>query len=389
MDFTELTALLDQMPVFNIPACDCVVTHHGRQVYRHTVGLRDLDTKEPLTGKDTYFLYSATKVSTCTGVMLLLERGALRLEDPVSRYLPAFADMQVREKDGTLRPAAGPVTIRHLLTMTAGLTYDTQTEPIRKKLAETGGRGGTVEMMEAIAASPLIFDPGAHFNYSLCHDVLGAVIEVVSGVSFGTFLERELFGPLGMTDTTFHPNADQRARLVWQYTNYDHRTGSYEKREDTNRFVLGTAYESGGAGLVSTVDDYIRLGTMMALGGVTPEGKRILRQETLDLMRADSLAGDAWEDFRRMGKLGYSYGLGVRTMIDPHHEREPKSPNPYKRLDPAESPVGEYGWDGAAGAFLVIDPVNEISLWYLQHEFGAPWHHPAIRDAAYRGLLKR
>ena len=386
MEFWELTALLDQMDVFDIPACDCIVTRHGATVYRHGAGVRDVDTGEPLRGNDLYRLYSASKVSTCTAIMLLMERGRLSLEDPVSRYLPAFARMQVREADGTVRPAAGPITIRHLLTMTAGLTYDLKTEPILKTVEETGGRAPTLAVMDAIAASPLIFDPGAHFNYSLCHDVLGGVIEVVSGMRFGEFLARELFEPLGMTDTTFHPTGEQLSRMAGLYTNYDHRTRRYESCQKDNLYVLGSEYESGGAGLVSTIEDYVKLGTMMALGGVTPEGKRILKRETLDLMRQDALTGDAWNDFQNMGKRGYSYGLGVRTRIDAARMNEPAPENQYKRLDPIQSPVGEYGWDGAAGAFLLIDPVNEVCLWYLQHEFGAPWHHYAIRDAAYRGL---
>ncbi len=375
MNFFELTALLDSMPAFDIPAADCIVTLHGKQVYRHTVGYADTDAKRPITGDTTYRLYSASKVSTCLGALLLVERGLLGLDDPVAKYLPEFGEVTVQQPDGTVRPAKTQMTIRNLFSMTGGLDYDLGTPWILEAQAATGGKGPTREMMNAIAKKPLSFDPGAMFQYSLCHDVLGAVIEVVSGMPFGAFLRENIFDPLGMKDTTFYPTAEQLDRMAWQYYGYDHRTGRYQRRGKENPYILGDEYESGGAGLVSTANDYIRLGTMMCLGGVSPEGVRICKPETLALMRSDQMNEATYPGvFERLRLEGYSYGLGVRTKV--------------KDSKYGLAPIGEFGWDGAMGAYLAIDPVNALSIFYVQHESGAPWHHEAIRDAVYRGLKR-
>jgi len=375
MDFFELTALLEHLPVFDLPAVDCAVTLEGRPVYRHTVGYADVDAKTPLTEENTYRLYSASKVSTCLGALLLVERGMMELDDPVAKYLPEFGSVAVREEDGTVRPAKTVMTLRHLFSMTGGLDYDLETEEIRAAVEATGGRAPTREMMKAIAKKPLSFDPGTKYQYSLCHDVLGAVIEVVSGMRFGAFLEENIFAPLGMKDTTFHPTEAQLQRMAWQYYNYDHRTNTYDDRSKDNRFIFGTEYESGGAGLVSTVNDYIRLGTMMCLGGISPEGVRICKPETLELMRTDQMDENTFPGvFDKLTWQGYSYGLGVRTRV--------------REMGKCLAPVGEFGWDGAMGAYLVIDPVNHLSIFYAQHESGHPWHHEAIRDAVYRSLKR-
>ncbi|MBE7000970.1 MAG: beta-lactamase family protein [Ruminococcaceae bacterium] len=375
MDFTELKALIDRMPSYDIPAADCIVIHKGQTVFRHMTGYADIEAGEKLTEKHLYNLYSASKVATCATALTLLDKGCYKLDDPVYAYLPEFREMWVK-KEGSdeLVMAKIPVTIRQLFTMTAGLTYDLDTPYIRAVRAEKGDSATTRDYVGAIAKNPLIFEPGTHYNYSLCHDVLGALIEVWSGKTFGKCMKEALFDPIGMTETGFARTDAVMSRVAYQYAGYQHADGSWDRKYKDNPFVFGPLYESGGAGLISSVNDYALFVDAMTHHGKTRTGEQILKPETVDLMRKDQLSPACRADFdTKINRPGYSYGLGVRTLVD-----ATKSPSAF----------GEFGWDGAAGAYLIIDPENEVSVMYAQHEFGAPWHHTEIRDAVYAGLRK-
>ena len=375
MPFEELTRLLDSMPSCDIPAVDCLVYHRGRPVYRHMAGFADLEAGLPVTENTLFNLYSASKVATCTAALTLFDKGLYGLDDPVGEYLPAYRDLQVKlPGSDAVRKAALPLTVRHLFTMSGGLDYDLNTPAIRRVQKEKGENATTRDLVDAIAETPLGFEPGTRYRYSLCHDVLGGLIEVWSGKSFGAYLKEAVLDPVGMKDTGFFRTPDVFERLAWQYRNYDHRTGRFEEKDKDCVYKLAEKYESGGAGLYSSVEDYARFMNVLCHRGVTPEGERILKEETVDLMRSDQLDPVRRADFAAsigVGQMGYSYGLGVRTLIRPE-----MSPSAFR----------EFGWDGAAGAFALADPENEVAIFYAQHEFGAPWHHMEIRDAAYRGL---
>lgn len=374
MDFTELKALIDKMPSYDIPAADCLVIYQGQEVFRRIIGYADIEAGERLTENHLYNLYSASKVATCATALTLLDKGLYKLDDPVSEYLPEFKEMWVKEADDDLTMTKNPITIRQLFTMTAGLTYDLDTPYIRAVRAEKGDRATTRDYVGAIAKSPLLFEPGTHYNYSLCHDVLGALVEVWSGKSFGKYMKEALFGPIGMTETGFSRTDAVMSRIAYQYAGYQHADGSWDRKYKDNPFVFGPLYESGGAGLISSVNDYAKFVDTMTHHGKTRTGEQILKPETVDLMRKDQLSPACRADFDiKINRPGYSYGLGVRTLVD-----SAKSPSAF----------GEFGWDGAAGAYLIIDQENEVSVMYAQHEFGAPWHHTEIRDAVYAGLRK-
>ena len=189
MDFTRLTAYLDYLNHLNVPGCDLAVYREHEEIYRHQAGWRDVGRTAPVRGDEAYFLYSATKVFTTCAAMQLIERGLLHLDDPVSRYLPAYADMRVREGDA-LRPARREMTIRHIMSMQSGMTYDLATPEIKKALEETGGLADTRRLVDAKALDPLNSDPVEDFLYSASHDVLAAVIEVISGQRFSEYLAR-------------------------------------------------------------------------------------------------------------------------------------------------------------------------------------------------------
>lgn len=372
-DFSKLTEFLDSLSRrFGIPGCDCAVTVAGKQVYRRRAGFRDEEARTAMAGDETWWIYSATKLFTCTAALQLIERGRLGLEDPVSRYLPEFAALTVRDGE-TVRPARTVLTIRHLMTMTGGLDYDLT----RPALVKAAGAGGTTrEVVAALAEDPWCFDPGDHFLYSLCHDVLGAVIEVVSGRSLEDYMKENIFDPLGMEDTTFRPTDRQLSRMAKQYQHLDIE-GRHQPIGQQNKFRLTPCYDSGGAGLCSTVDDYIRLATALALGGVSPEGVRILSRESVELLKTPQLNAVQRKDFvdRSPASKWYSYGLGVRVLVE-----EPESP----------VPLGEFGWDGAAGAYVLVDTENQVALFYAQQVCNSwityQWLHPELRDTLYACL---
>ena len=207
---------------------------------------------------------------------------------------------------------------------------------------------------------------------SLCHDVLACAVEVISGMRFETYMKKTLFEPLEMHSTAMHLTPALEARLAMQYRNDGDK--GITPIGAVNGYVLGPGYDSGGAGIVTCVDDYIRFADMMAMGGVAHNGERILSKATIDLMRTNHLSEKQLADFSWIQMSGYGYGLGVRTVID--------------RSKGVLSPVGEFGWGGAAGAYVIIDPEREMSVYFAEHMLNSlePYIHPRLRNILYASL---
>lgn len=366
MNFEKLTKYLDSLPGQGVPGCDLCVWMAHQPVYRHQAG--------EAKGGETYWLYSATKVLTMTVTMRLIEQGVLRLSDVAGDYLPAFKNLTVQEGD-TLRPARTALTLERLMAMQGGLDYDYTAPAIQRVLRETGGDATTLQMVAAYAEKPLHFDPGQGFRYSLCHDVVGAMLEAATGKPLHVLAQELVLTPLGIRDLTFHPSAGQLARLAPQYTvDAAGSTVPIPNRRDSVTDM--PRYDSGGGGLLGDIESYMLLADALANGGIGKNGAQILSRASIDDMRRDRQTGPSKPDWLKVKhKRGYGYGLGVRTLIDPATSR---------------SPVGEFGWDGAAGAWVMMDPDNRVAAVYAQHvtnmlrayyEF-----HPAIRDLIYEGL---
>lgn len=365
MDFSKVKQLMDEsVTKHGVPCSDIMISHKGEIVYRYMNGTIDDEKKEPIKGDEMYFLYSATKPITCTAALQLVEAGKLGLDDKVADYIPEFGHMQVKTPEG-MKEAKTPMTIRHLFSMTSGLNYNLMSESVQRQYQENPA-STTLEIVRAIAKEPLEFEPGEHFLYSLSHDVLAAVVEVASGMRFGEYVKTHILDVCGMERTCFAPNEKASQMVCSQYL-IDPETEIASLTERINPFVLSPAYESGGAGLVSCVEDYIKFVTEMA------NGNRLLKKETIDLMRANQLGEQAYKDFQDC-KAGYAYGLGVRTDILGHHGHP-----------------GEFGWDGAAGAYVVIDPVEHIGIFYATHIRNHGFYlynvlHQKIRDVVYEEI---
>jgi CubicO group peptidase (beta-lactamase class C family) len=260
--------------------------------------------------------------------------------------------------------------------MRGGLTYDLNMPSIRA-LKEKDPNADTLSVVKSFAATPLSFEPGTRYQYSLCHDVLGAVIEVASGMKFGEYLKKEIFEPLGMTRTFFNYDDTMLDQFAAQYRlNGD----KYDEVEKSCVYRLTPAYESGGAGLVSCLDDYAKFAVALANKGTAPGGYQLLRPETVDLMRVNQ--NDVDVNLPGPVRPGLGYGFGVRVMLD-------------KRLASSDAPTEfEFGWDGAAGTYVTIDAHHNLTSVYTQHVLGHGWVytdvHPVIRDTAYylAGIVK-
>ncbi|MBR2293318.1 MAG: beta-lactamase family protein [Clostridia bacterium] len=373
MNFRKLDEFIDQLPMCGIPESDFVVTQNGKTIYRHGSGYSDAAKTKPVSNRDLYWIYSTTKIVTCIAAMRLVEEGKLELDDLVSKYIPAFGEVQVLQKDGTLRPATTPITVRHLFTMTSGMNYDRDTEAIRQ--AVNAGEG-TVGIVAAMAKTPLQFEPGTRYLYSLSHDALGAVVEVVSGMRLSDYLKTIIFRPLGITDMGFFPNEEQKERIAAQYT-YHNATGTCKEIPNVYSGYICDRYESAGGGLFASVDEYIKIISTVACGGTTADGYRLLKPQTIGMMQKNLLSGEPLSDFVGKRLFGYGWGLCGRVHINP-------------LLSRSLSPVGEFGWNSMANAFAWIDTENRIAAFYGCHvqkcSFGSRIVHPTLRNLVYEGL---
>lgn len=373
MNFESLDRYLDEMPSRGIPGCDLRVWQAHKPIYERRVGVGR--PGQPMTGDETYWFYSASKVICMAASMQLIERGIIALDDPVSRYLPAYASLTVRDGDH-VRPAKTVLTLRHLMSMQGGLNYNLNTPSIQATLERYGASATTRQIADALAAEPLDFDPGTHFQYSLCHDVMAAVIEAASGMTYGEYLQKNLFDPLGAKGLTFHPDEAIRSRLAARYFWDEHEVAQPMENQSMD-FCFSERYESGGAGLCGDAASYLRIADAIANDGVGLTGARILRRETIDLWRTPQLTGASKADFDALGRTGYSYALGVRVLTDASTSR---------------GPAGEFGWDSAAAAWVMLDPDHHLCALFTPHVLGCGRayveYHPAMRDLIYEGMAR-
>ena len=310
-------------------------------------------------------------------MLQLYEQGRFLLTDPVGLYLPEFSHMTVEHRHSA---DTAQITMRQLFTMTAGLSYNLETEPLQALYREKPDCYTTREFVGALAQSPLLFQPGEHWYYSLAHDVLAACVEAISGLRFGEYLKRYIFDPLGMKDVYFHVPGDQVFRSCVRYL-HDAATGAFI-REPTdkglrrfNMYQRSLNFESGGAGLTTTVEDYAKFANMLTNLGVGENGRRVIGAATLDLMRANHLNAAQLQDYNWIQSSGYGYGLGVRTLISPAEAGSPGS-------------VGEYGWAGAAGTYFLSDPTRQLTIVYAQQASPSDeeYVHNRLRNIVYAAL---
>jgi len=343
------------------------VARRGRVAHLSHYGLADIEASRPVADDTIWRIYSMSKPITSVAAMMLYERGALELTDPVSRYIPAFADARVYTAGAASAPATVPVTepvrVWHLLTHTSGLTYGFHhahavDEIYRTKGFEFGAPRGVdlTGACEAFAGFPLLFQPGTEWNYSVATDVLGRVVEVASGQRLDAFLAEHVFGPLGMDDTAFSVEPDDLDRLAGLYMR-NPAGGVLRHNAMGEAAARRPTFLSGGGGFVSTAGDYHRFTQMLARGGEF-EGARLLGPRTVSYMTRNHLPGDA--DLETFGRplhaestfRGVGFGMGFSVVTD-------------AAAGKALTHDGEYAWGGLASTAFYVDPVAEVTATFF------------------------
>jgi CubicO group peptidase (beta-lactamase class C family) len=346
-----------------------MIIKEGKEIFYHEDGLADREAGIQIKRDSIFRLYSMSKPVTATAAMILLERGEIDLYEQVSKYLPGFKDQMV-DNGGSLVPTEREVTLKDLLSMTSGLVYG----GTKKAGKDTGALFqeidnrlfsdspiSTIEAMNKLGRCALAFQPGTSWEYGTSADVLGAVIEVVSGRRFGEFLKEELFEPLGMKDTGFWLPEEKRSRIVKTYG--DNNKGDLEIYTGNNLGIIHQmdrepAFESGGAGLVSTIDDYAKF-TRMLMNNGSLDGVQILRPHTVKYLTSGTLNTIQQKSFDLWLTLcGHSYGNFMRVMTDCSKAGDLGS-------------LGEYGWDGWLGAYFCNCPKEDLIFLFMMQKTDA------------------
>ena len=363
-----------------IPGAVVLIQQHGSPVYLRSFGVQDVATKAPMTPDTIFALHSMTKPITCLAAVMLIDDGKLAPSDPVSKYIPAFADVRVgvasKTADGTpalkLVPPDRPVTVEDLLRQTSGITYDyVGGELIEKAYHDAhifDGHFDNEEFAARIARLPLARQPGTLWRYGHSTDVVGRIIEIISGKSLYQFMKERIFDPLGMTSTKFVLSAAERPRMAEPLPGDSIlRLAEQERRAHPE-------WESGGGGLVSTITDYARFAQMLLDGGKL-DGKQYLSPKAFKLMTSDHIGPGSGvdRDYFYFPGDGFGYGYGIAVRTDPGNAKPP----------PAGS-IGELKWDSGSGTYFGVDP--KLDMLYIMMEQSQPERGritPAFKKLVY------
>jgi CubicO group peptidase (beta-lactamase class C family) len=343
-----------------------LVARRGKVAYLSPIGMADLERGRPMREDAIFRIYSMTKPVASVALMTLYEHGQFQLDDPVSKFIPSWREQRVYEGGNhpafMTRPVDRPMSIRDLLTHTSGLTYGfmerTNVDRAYRRLG-IGERTGTLaEMVEQLARLPLEFSPGTRWNYSVSTDVVGHLVEVISGRRLDVYLREEIFEPLGMADTGFFVPPEKLERFATNYSRLPDKSLKIEDEPQSSPYARPPTFFSGGGGLVSTAGDYLRFCRML-LGGGELDGARVLGRKTIELMTMNHLpdgqdiaALNLGGQFSQVEYVGVGFGLGFSVTLD------------LARAQIVGSP-GEYAWGGAASTAFWIDPAEELVVIFM------------------------
>ena len=367
-------ALTDRIASGHIPGAVALVARHGKVAYHQSFGRLDPSSDAPM-GTDAIFrIYSMTKAIVSVATMMLWEEGRLLLSDPIGKYIPAFASTQVGVVNGdsyTLTAPNNPITVQDLLRHTSGLTYEFRgTGPIHKAYGEARVarfKQTNADQAEELAGLPLLHQPGTIWEYSRSTDVLGRLVEVISGQTLGAFLTERILTPLGMTDSGFSVPHGAQSRIAEPFSK-DPEGGVDVALLDVRRPAI---FESGGGGMVATTMDYARFLAML-LGNGRLVGTRLLGRKTIELMTSDHLGTIAGAADLLPPGHGFGLGFAVRT---------------HAGMAPFPGSVGNYYWGGAAGTTFWVDPAERLyAVLMVQAPLQREYYRILFRDMVYAAL---
>jgi CubicO group peptidase (beta-lactamase class C family) len=371
-----------------------LVARRGKIVHAGHYGWRDREAKAPMTADTVFRLYSMTKPIVCTALMTLFEEGRFTLVDPVAKFIPAFASVKVRADDGSLVDPRRPMNVGDVLAHTSGLSYhflgDSPVSQLYENAAILRADVSLADAIDDLAHFPLAFHPGSRWKYSLGNDVVGRLIEVISGKPLGDALKERLFEPLRMTDTGYGVAESKRDKLAAMYGRPDvlrpgvtapdcfaaWAQGVNDKLDVSATYPVDKAelFQRGGHALFGTVGDYFRFAQMLCNGGML-DGHRVIGRKTLELMHANRIPAALLPlEIGGLPIMGYGFGLGSRVALDIAATNAPGS-------------VGEFGWSGAAKTHYWVDPKEEIvALFMTQSMMSFDLPELAMRALVYQAL---
>ena len=382
---TQIDQLVNQfISAGEYAGASLLVIKDGEELIREVYGEADMEHQIPVHQNTIFHLYSMSKPITAVAVMKLCEQGKLQLQDEVSKYLPCFKNMTVWTEKGEV-PAERDITIWDCLNMTSGIPYPCQELESGRRLdkvfrhliarREAGETVDTMEWMQEVSGVPLVFQPGEKWMYGFSADVLGAVVEAASAKRFGRFLQEEIFAPLGMEDTGFFVPKEKGHRFAVSYEKWScDRLKPFTASHLGEYYNEDVAFESGGAGLVSTIDDYAKFAQMLlnkgCLGNV-----RILQEETVRFMARNHLTDAQRTDYTWDSVRGYGYGCLMRCLED-------------TVVADTKGSIGEFGWDGWTGNYVTVNPEKTMVLLFFIQRCGEGFGELTrrVREAVYEAL---
>ncbi|MBQ2817159.1 MAG: beta-lactamase family protein [Clostridia bacterium] len=362
------------------------VYKNGEKLYEVYMGKTFSGGNKAVDENTLFRIYSMTKVIIAAAAMMLFERGEFLLTDPISKFLPEFENPMVChhtfEGKPYLEPAKNSLTIESLLSMTSGIvsggeSYASRkyTEAMIKVNEETNGNPMLKDKVMAMGSLPLAFEPGTRWRYGAGLNVIGRLVEVISGKRLGEFLSDEIFMPLGMKETAFfREKSVLDERLCALYEEREDEDGIFDRTVKRDApFYAGNRFEDPSGGLTSTLSDCMKFADALCCG-------RLMHPRTVEIMNTNRLNENALSDFRKCAQnlSGYGFGLGVRTMMEPG-------------LSGSLSSIGEFGWFGMAGSYMLMDPKTGLSVVYMEQvipNFGWNFPHPRLRNAVYSAFLQ-
>ncbi|MGE3076417.1 MAG: serine hydrolase domain-containing protein [Dehalococcoidia bacterium] len=363
----QITGFLDRNYVQpgKIAGCQTLVARHGQVAHFSTLGCADIERSTPMREDTIFRIYSMTKPITSVALMQLYEQGHFQLNDPISRVVPGWRDQKVwvsGDADNMeLKVPEKPITFRNVLSHTGGLTYGATNHPVDKIYRRLGVNRDRTEtlttFMEKMGQTPLRYEPGSAWMYSMSTDVCGGLVEAISGQPFDEYLQQHIFGPLGMVDTSFWVAPEKQSRFAANYQRQPDKTLKLIDDPESSTYLANPSFFSGGGGLTSTTADYLRFCEMLRRGGELDRA-RILGPRTIDLMRQNHLAGGKGDlasmaigAFSETAYEGVGFGLGFATTLG--------------QVEAGTLGAGDYYWGGAASTIFWVDPHEDLVAIFM------------------------
>lgn len=388
MNFTLMKDFMDRLTDWRIPGNSISVCVENKEVFSYQSGYENVEEKKKMTDDKLFNVFSCSKPVTAVAAMQLYEKGYFLLDDPIYDFIPEYRDMHLKSNGEKVET---PITFRHLLTMTSGVNFEVGSVGYEKAKQLTDGKMDTLVLAKCMSENGLYFTPGERWSYGYSLDVMAAVIEIITGKKFSEYVKENIFMPLDMNDSFYH-NEDILERVAQMYR-YENTTETdlvnLQASADNNKqgklvnvgkscfTIYGTNHDSGSGGITASVSDMSKFASALANGGVGRNGEQILSSATIELLRHNQLNDKQFKDFedRWPQHRGYSYGLGVRTMID-------------KANSGSNGNIGEFGWGGAAGSTLLVDPELKLSMFYTHHMLNPheAYYQPRLRNVLYASI---